>query len=143
MAFTGAAIISDLIQIIYSSRPFGYDDAMLNGVLMDARRCNMRDGVSGALICRQDVYLQLLEGPAQAVEATCDRIRRDDRHLEMAIRVNQQVAARMFGDWAMFHDPAKSWLWSAQDISDGALERASGAHFKQVFERLAADAKTG
>jgi hypothetical protein len=143
VAFTGAAAISEFIRIIYSSRPFGFDEGMLNGILVDARRCNIRDGVSGALVCRQDVYLQLLEGPTHVVEATCDRIRRDDRHLEMAVRVTEHVSSRMFGDWAMFHDPAKSWLWSAKEISDGVLERASEADFKQIFERLAADAKTG
>lgn len=140
MGLTGAVIISDLFQIIYSSRPFGYDSALLNGILLDARRCNARDNVTGALVCRQDIYLQLLEGPETVVQATCDRIKRDDRHLEMTLRVTENVPSRIFGDWAMFHDPAKSWIWSAEDISDGVLDRASTSDFKQIFERLAAQA---
>ncbi|WP_439121680.1 BLUF domain-containing protein [Marivita sp.] len=135
------ASISQLIQIIYSSRPFGYDDAILNGVLLDARRCNARDNVTGALVCRQDVYLQLLEGPEAVVQATCDRIKRDDRHVEMIVRVTENVTERLFGDWAMFHDPAQSWIWSAQDISDGALDQASSEAFKTVFETIAAKAR--
>ncbi len=137
----GVASISQLIQIIYSSRPFGYDDAILNGVLLDARRCNARDNVTGALVCRQDVYLQLLEGPEAVVQATCDRIKRDDRHVEMIVRVTENVTERLFGDWAMFHDPAQSWIWSAQDISDGALDQASSEAFKTVFETIAAKAR--
>jgi len=137
----GVASISQLIQIIYSSRPFGYDDAMLNGVLLDARRCNARDNVTGALVCRQDVYLQLLEGPEAVVQATCDRIKRDDRHVEMIVRVTENVTERLFGDWAMFHDPAQSWIWSAQDISDGALDQASSEALKTVFETIAAKAR--
>ena len=58
----GRNIITDLIQIIYMSQPFGYDEAMLAGILLDARRCNKRDGITGALVCRHDIYLQLLEG---------------------------------------------------------------------------------
>ena len=58
-----------MIQLIYASQPFGFDAAMLNGILSDARRCNVRDEVTGALICRADVYLQLLEGPEPAVDA--------------------------------------------------------------------------
>jgi len=51
----GAIAISDLIQIIYSSQPFGFDEAMLSGILLDARRCNTRDGITGALVCRRDI----------------------------------------------------------------------------------------
>jgi len=61
----------------------------------------------------------------------------------MTVRVTEEMPSRMFSDWAMFHDPAKSWLWSAEEISDGVLDRASVADFKQVFDRLAADAQTG
>ena len=38
----------DLVQVIYCSRPFGFDNAVLNGILSDARRCNERDAVTGA-----------------------------------------------------------------------------------------------
>jgi Sensors of blue-light using FAD len=55
----------DLIRLIYCSRPFGFDNAILNGILSDARRCNERDAITGALICRADVYLQLIEAPRQ------------------------------------------------------------------------------
>ena len=59
-----------VVQLIYASRPFGFDQAMLNGILSQSRRCNSRDGITGALICRADVYLQLLEGSAAALDAT-------------------------------------------------------------------------
>ena len=75
--------VMDLIRLIYCSRPFGFDDAALNGILIDARRCNERDAITGALICRADIYLQLLEGPAAAVDATFARIAKDNRHLEV------------------------------------------------------------
>ena len=41
----------DLFRAIYTSRPFGFDEAILSGILMDARRANARDGITGALIC--------------------------------------------------------------------------------------------
>jgi hypothetical protein len=138
----GAAVITDLVQLIYSSVPFGYDAATLNGVLSDARRCNIRDGVTGALVCRQDIYLQLLEGPADAVHGAFARIGRDDRHLEVETRVSRPVASRIFGDWAMLHDPAKSLIWSAAEVADGALDRASPADFTDMFESLAEKVKT-
>jgi len=58
-----------LIQLVYASKPFGFDTATLNAILSDARRLNPANAITGALICREDLYLQLLEGPEPAVEA--------------------------------------------------------------------------
>lgn len=127
----------ELHQVIYSSRPFGYDDAMLAGILMDARRCNARDDVTGALICRRDVYLQLLEGPKQRVLRSLDRIAKDDRHTDLVLHVNGRVFQRMFAKWDMLHDPAFSWLTPGQPPRPGDLERIRNTNLRAVFERLA------
>ena len=140
---SGACAITDLSQIIYWSQPFGYDSASLAGILLDARRCNTRDGVTGALVCRHDIFLQMLEGPADKVQATFDRISRDDRHVSVVRLVSEPVSARMFGDWAMLHDPAKSLVWSEAEVSDGVLERVSPAEVKDVFAKLAAAVRDG
>nr|WP_255670829.1 BLUF domain-containing protein [Cognatishimia sp. F0-27] len=129
-------------QLIYWSQPFGYDDAILAGILLDARRMNARADVSGALVCRQDVYLQLLEGPADTVLETYARIRRDDRHTNPTILTSRAVSARLFGDWSMLHDPATSWMWSPEEIADGALERASATEAIAAFEALGAKVAT-
>jgi hypothetical protein len=126
-----------LTQLVYASRPFGFDAAMLNGILSDARRLNPPNDVTGALICRADLYLQLLEGPEDAVEATFARIARDDRHLEVQRLVSRPIAQRLFPDWAMRDDPAHSWMWTQQEVDNGALERATEAEVVAVFERLA------
>lgn len=127
----------ELHQIIYSSRPFGYDEAMLAGILVDARHCNARDDITGALICRQDVYLQLLEGPKHRVRATLDRIAKDDRHTDLVLHVNGRVFQRMFASWDMLHDPAFSWLTPGQAPRPGDLERIRNANLRAVFARLA------
>lgn len=126
-------------QLIYYSQPFGFDDAMLDGILLQARRNNPGADLTGALIVRGDLYLQLLEGPDAAVAATYARIARDDRHLAVRMLSRETVAARLFPGWTMRDDPARSWLWSAADVGNGALERASPADLRGVFERVAAD----
>ncbi len=126
-----------MIQLAYVSRPFGFDDAMLNGILIDARRSNARDGITGALICRADMYLQMLEGPRDAVEAAYKRIERDDRHTEVRHVAGCATEARMFGDWAMRDDPAQSWMWTREEVEDGALEHVTEDEVMAVFARLA------
>ncbi len=109
---------------------------MLNGILLDARRNNARDAISGALVCRQDIYMQLLEGPRHAVEAAYARICQDDRHLSVRTLVSKRVPGRLFADWAMLHDPERSWIWSEADLAGGALDRASETEIGAIFETL-------
>lgn len=140
---SGVCIITDLIQVIYASQPFGYDEAMLAGILLDARKHNIRNDVTGALVCRHDIYLQLLEGPVEQVNATVARIERDDRHVSMKVLLSEPVETRMFGEWAMLHDPAKTVIWTDAEIADDILDRTSGADAKAVFAKLSSQMTDG
>lgn len=133
----------NLFRVIYSSRPFGFDESTLNSVLMDARRANARDGITGALICRGDIYLQWLEGPEDLVREAVKRIQHDDRHVEVKVHVSKSVSERVFGEWEMLHDPAASWIWSHEQVADGAVERATADEVEGFFMQLrdASDAR--
>lgn len=124
-------------QLIYASRPFGYDAQMLAGILAVSRVKNAQSDITGALICRPDIYLQLLEGPTGKVETTFERICRDDRHTEVQLLTRSKIEDRLFPNWAMKHDPARSWLWTREEINDGALERASAREVRSIFLRSA------
>jgi hypothetical protein len=126
-----------LTQLIYSSRPFGFDDAILSQILMTARRNNANAHVTGCLICRGDLYLQLLEGPEEGVNRLYEAIFEDDRHLEVTRRMHRQIETRMFDGWAMRDDPAQSWLWTKAEVDAGALDRATAEEFLAVFQRVA------
>ncbi|WP_294539629.1 BLUF domain-containing protein [uncultured Rhodoblastus sp.] len=126
-----------MLQLIYASRPFGFDEGTIASILIVSRRCNERDGITGALICRGDLYLQLLEGPEEMVEKAYRRIERDHRHLEIRLLSRRIVTERLFPDWAMRDDPARSWMWSRDEVKAGAIDRATEAEVVAVFERLA------
>ena len=130
-------------QLIYASQPFGFDEAILSGILLDARQCNKRDGITGALVCRHDIYLQLLEGPNAQVQATFARIMQDDRHVNIQQLICQPISKRLFADWDMLHDPAQSWHWTSQEIADGSLDCADEDEVMKVFTELAIRVKTG
>jgi hypothetical protein len=125
-----------LFRAIYPSRPCGSDDSILNSVLMHARRANDRDGVTGALICRGDLYIQWLEGPEAQVRSTLERIKRDDRHLEVTPHVEEAASDRLFAKWAMLHDHAASWIWSQEEAAGGAVERATPEEVVAIFMPL-------
>ena len=138
----GVDFIPQLTQLIYSSQPFGYDSTLLTTILNDARRCNIRDNISGALVCRHDIYLQYLEGPSEAVNAAYMRISRDDRHVGMKKLVSGPIAERIFGKWAMLHDPAISLIWSQEQIKSGKLDQIPSTEIVDMFRSISTNSKT-
>lgn len=70
-------------------------------ILRTSRRNNARCDVTGLLIVGGRRFLQTLEGPDDAVQATFDRISRDSRHFAVVQLAREVIAARQFADWAM------------------------------------------
>ena len=126
----------EMKHIIYASRPFGFDDAILKSILLSSRTNNEKSNVTGALICRSDLYLQLLEGPEDAIDQTYQRIKRDDRHLEIHPLKEGKTDRRLFASWAMRDDPVKTWMWSFDDVKKGLVKKLSPEEALFVFKRL-------
>lgn len=74
---------------------------MLEGILAAARRNNARVGVTGALLYSARRFAQVLEGPAEAVEAIFETIQCDTRHDQIAVLEVSSPAERAFADWSM------------------------------------------
>lgn len=127
------------MQLIYVSRPFGFDIATLNTILFSARHHNKRDGITGSLICRDDIFLQMLEGPRDLVTATYGRIMRDDRHIEIVGLYQGDLETRLFPQWEMRHDPVRSWMWTPEQVRAGAPQNASAEELRAIFARIAAE----
>ena len=128
-----------LTQIVYSSKPFGFDASVLDDILTISRIRNSKADITGTLICRADMYLQLIEGPDAAIQATYQRIAMDDRHVEINLLLSRAVTERLFPKWAMRDDPARSWMWTQQEIADGAIAAATQQDILAIFERLASE----
>lgn len=111
---------------------------MLAGILSASRRNNPALGITGALVCRHDIYLQLIEGPAAAIDSLYARILADDRHTNVELLLSEGVGERLFPAWAMLDDEAPSLFWSVQDLAAGALEKASPDALRAPFVRLSA-----
>ena len=124
-----------LKHLIYSSRPFGFDQNILNGILVNSVDNNKRNQLTGALICRSDLYLQYLEGPTESINETFKRIENDDRHVEIKVLKEGMHADRLFPKWAMRDDPVRSWMWSREEVDAGALDKISDSDAFNIFQR--------
>ena len=127
----------NIYRLIYKSKPFGYDQAILNGILSDAINYNSKNNITGALICRDDIYLQLLEGPEYEVNLTFEKISNDDRHLEIDLLLKEYCNKRIFPEWNMKDDPARTWFWNKEEINSGIFNKIPKIEIIEVFEKIA------
>ena len=96
----------DLVRLVYVSRAAAdllEDDhrACVRAILEASRRNNAAAGVTGALLFGGGHFAQVLEGPADAVEATFERIQLDDRHARVNLIDFVPATTRRFSSWAM------------------------------------------
>ena len=129
-----------LMQLVYCSQPFGFSLEILSAILVASRANNRKYDITGALICRSDIFLQLLEGPEQQVKNTYDAIQNDDRHVNVYNLIDRPIEKRLFPAWAMKDDPVKTWMWSREEVSNGIVKSLSEKKVEEVFLKLSKEA---
>ena len=83
-------------HVIYFSKPTLFSEKTTDDILEISRKNNNKTNVTGALICRSDLYFQFLEGPIEAVEKTFQKIKLDTRHLEINLVKEDKTTRRLF-----------------------------------------------
>ena len=78
--------------------------AIVHDILESSRRNNRRDFLTGVLVVGGRRYLQVLEGPAEAIDAAYRRIKADTRHYALVELARKPIAKRNFGDWDMGYE---------------------------------------
>lgn len=95
-------MLQSLVYMSSSTEPF--DDDALEDVLVHARARNTADGLTGLLVHRGGRFMQLLEGPYDAVLSTYQRILADDRHDDVRLLAEESIHTRRFPEWSMAYD---------------------------------------
>jgi hypothetical protein len=91
-----------LLQFTYASAATqSFDGATLAQLLTHCRERNERAGISGLLLHRGGNFLQVVEGPSDAVRDLTQRLERDPRHRQVTPLLALDVAKRLFPDWSM------------------------------------------
>lgn len=108
------------VELVYvSSAKRLLDDAELVALLETSRANNSRDGISGMLVYHEGSFLQVLEGPVDAVEAAYRRIGIDDRHRNLIRLRRRVIERRSFPDWSMgFVRPSREDLMAVPGAND-------------------------
>lgn len=93
-----------LLELVYLSNAFPLDfpQSELERILASARRRNAELDVTGVLLYHKGTFLQMLEGPPDAVRHLFGDIIHDDpRHRAVVHCWEQPIAARSFPEWRM------------------------------------------
>ena len=113
-----------LYRLLYVSFAIGGFDLPRNlAILKTARERNRERGITGVLLSRDALYLQVLEGPETAVRATLQEIRRDPRHQCVVVLADYRASGRLFPGWQMgfYHMSAIEAQAGAGLIGNGDL----------------------
>ena len=90
-------------RLLYASTATGRTDSLLNmaTILAESQRNNERDGLTGALAAHDGRFIQVIEGPAGALDSLLRRLAPDPRHRDIVILDRRPIAERRFHGWTM------------------------------------------
>ncbi|HEY0205165.1 MAG TPA: BLUF domain-containing protein [Acetobacteraceae bacterium] len=91
----------------------------VTSIVAAARHRNERDGLTGALLFVDGLFIQALEGNVGKLEATFERICRDLRHRRVVLHDFSEAQERVFAGWAMVEVPGTG-------NADGLFTSAAG-----------------
>lgn len=95
----------ELINLIYiSAATKALSNDELLAILVPARKYNEEHAISGMLLYCDGHFIQVLEGPQEAVQSLFARIKEDKRHSLVQKLIDAPIEQRCFPDWTMgFH----------------------------------------
>jgi len=102
--------MAELRSIIYVSTAVSlFTEQQLESLLIEARRQNLDSNVTGVLLYSDGNFMQCIEGPADSIRITYDRILASRRHIDVVQLLDRRIEGRSFADWQMgFAQPTKS-----------------------------------
>ena len=91
-----------LVRLMYASRAqAALTDGDLAAILKASRENNPAEGLTGLLCFSEGVFVQVLEGGRNAVNARYKRIVEDPRHHDLILLGYEEITERAFPGWTM------------------------------------------
>lgn len=93
-----------LVRLLYASRLDTAGDGgaqTIESILAQSRSKNPALGITGVLCHGGGVFMQVLEGGREPVNALYNKIAADKRHREVTLLHYAEIAERRFGNWTM------------------------------------------
>lgn len=140
-----------LWRLVYLSTAVeNFDARSLNSMIEAAAAKNSRLDITGLLMFAGGRFMQVLEGPKEAVLALFDTIEHDQRHTFVEVVQSAPVPARLFASWSMglcnFEEPVsismtefmavRSFLANCPGLDGNIVTRGFITRFRELAEQL-------
>jgi hypothetical protein len=121
-----------MLSLVYTSLAVGhFSEADLEDILVKSRSNNARDDLTGVLAYREGRFLQLLEGPLDAVRTRMAAIGSDPRHEDITMLLEEVTQHRQFPEWTM----------GFERIDEASADSVPG--YRATFDDIAGEAPAG
>lgn len=90
-----------IYRSVMSERAGQASSSILTDILESSLRHNSPAGLTGALLAGSGRFLQVLEGPGEALTGLFERIAQDSRHGNVVVIEHRPIRRRQFADWSM------------------------------------------
>ncbi|MEX8494482.1 BLUF domain-containing protein [Sphaerotilus sp.] len=90
-----------LVRLLYASRTDAVSPEMIESILAQSRAHNPALGITGILCHGGNVFMQVLEGGRDTVNALYNAIVRDGRHHDVMVLHYEEITERRFSGWTM------------------------------------------
>ncbi|NCT84247.1 MAG: BLUF domain-containing protein [Comamonadaceae bacterium] len=132
-----------LVRLMYASRATAaLADADLAAILRTSRAHNPAEGITGLLCFADGVFVQVLEGGRDAVNARYKSIVQDVRHSDVILLSYDEITERAFPGWTMgqvnLHRLNAALLLKYTETGRLDPYRMSGAAMASLFQEMCA-----
>jgi hypothetical protein len=90
-----------LVRLLYASRADAVTPEVIDSILAQSRLHNPAMGITGILCHGGPVFMQVIEGGRDTVNALYNTIVRDPRHHDVVLLHYEEITERRFAGWTM------------------------------------------
>ena len=125
-----------LRRVIYVSEKVGSSEHDVADIVKASNKNNPSKDITGCLLKGKNSFLQILEGPSDAIEGLYKTISEDNRHTNVKRLCDEPLDKRLFSDWSMKSDNYNQMEWSDSALNAGNFVNISADAAKNIFTRI-------
>ena len=131
-----------LRRFIYVSEKVGLSEQNVADIVNVSNQNNPSKDITGCLVEGQNSFLQILEGPSDAIKGLYKTISEDSRHTNVTRLYDEPVGTRLFSDWSMKSDNYNQIEWGDPSLNAGNFLNISADAAKNIFTRISEQAES-
>ena len=125
-----------LRRVIYVSEKVGSSEQDVADIVNASTQNNPSKDITGCLVEGKNSFLQILEGPSDAIKCLYKTISEDERHTKVKRLCDEPVDTRLFSDWSMRSDNYDHMEWGDVNFNAGNFVNISVDAAKNIFRRI-------